>query len=103
MVHDDVVGPTHRPHCIRLPTGALRHAGRTRADADVLDHDIVCSDVEAGADQGDAGRGRRLSGDGDEGLRQLQLLAAKVDDAADFKHDDPRAGSVERLQEGAGA
>ena len=47
-------------------------------------------DVDTCLDEGDARRRGGLTGDGDEGLGDLERLAAHVDDAAHFEHDDSR-------------
>ncbi len=72
VIDDDVVGADGRER-IGLPAAAWANAGRSGAYADVLQDYVVRQQVDAGADQRDAGGGRRLSGDRQERLGDLQL------------------------------
>ena len=102
MIDDHVVRALRRER-IRLAAAALRRVGRARAHANVLQHHVVRRDVDAGANQRDAGRRRGLAGDGEERLGDLDLALREVDDAADFEHDDARAIRFERGQQRARA
>jgi hypothetical protein len=67
----------------------------------VLQHHVVGRDIDAGADQRHAGRGRGLARDGQVGLRDLDLSLREVDDTADFEHDDARPVCFESREQRA--
>ena len=58
-------------------------------DAEVL-NDHARKHLQLAPDEGDAGVGRGLAGDGDAALAQDQLLPCWVDDAADLEDDGAR-------------
>ena len=62
----------------------------------MLNDDVVRLDDQSAADEGDAGIGGGLAGDGCMGLAQNEGLAPKIDDAADFEDDQARAGGLDR-------
>jgi hypothetical protein len=95
MVDDHVVR-RDRPEGVGLPAAPLGLSVGARADADVPDHHVVRTDVEARLDERDAGRGRGLSRDRHEGLPDVEHLELHVDHAAHLEDDDPRTLRLDR-------
>src|SRR5690606_9316198 len=69
---------------VEVETAAPGLAGVAGPHAQVAHDHVVGGDVDAAADQGDAGRRRSLAGDGQVRLGDAQRLHAQVDHAADL-------------------
>lgn len=89
MVDDNVIGSAGG-NTVRLPAATLGLARVTRSDAEVPDKDVVGFDGDTAADQRDARRRGRLPGYRQERFCDADVVSAKVDHAANFKHDNVR-------------
>ena len=69
VIDDHVVGAADRGDGVVVVARQARPAAVARPHADVPDDHVVRGDVDAAADQRDAGRGRGLAGDSEDRVR----------------------------------